>query len=83
MLVKYKVVHSDHHYSLENTTLNMISRTHQIQEKLLKSNFRKKRKIDKKNFRGTPKKRPRLLYRPMKKKVKGDGWLTGLSRYNE
>ena len=24
-----------------------------------------------------------LLYRPMKKKVKGEGWLTGLSRYNE
>ena len=24
--------------------------------------------------------RVRLLYRPMKKKVKGDGWLTGLSR---
>ena len=22
-----------------------------------------------------------LLYRPMKKKVKGEGWLTGLSRY--
>ena len=22
-----------------------------------------------------------LLYQPMKKKVKGEGWLTGLSRY--
>ena len=27
---KYKMVYSDRHYSLENTALNMISRTHQI-----------------------------------------------------
>ena len=30
-----------------------------------------------------PKKYGGLLYRPMKKRVKGEGWLTGLSRYNE
>ena len=68
MLVKYKVVHSDHHYSLENTTLNMISRTHQIQEKLLKSNFRKKRKIDKKNFPGNSEEAPTFTLSTNEKK---------------